>query len=292
MPRRALVSALALAALAAFVFAGEAAAIIVPTIPNPSFEDNAATPCPPLPLTTICGWNDLVGTMSQDTLHHTGSFSMKLTNDGTSVEATTAGGVCISPVTAGPHAASFWYFTSSPVVDVQFGASWYPNTTCSVATFGNSAVHATTPLTYGAWTQGSGFLTAPPGTGSAFFSVFASCQCTQAPTVTAYFDDVSFASETAVSLVSLTATRTGAGVRVRWRTGSEADTLGFHVYRSRGAGWTRVDRQLIASKGSIAGARYAFLDRGAPRGPLTYRLRVVERDGTTAWFGSARALPH
>ena len=48
---------------------------------------------------------------------------MKLNNaSGTSVEATTAGGVCISPISAGPHSASFWYMTASPVIDVQFGA--------------------------------------------------------------------------------------------------------------------------------------------------------------------------
>src|SRR5690242_11143704 len=118
MAGRRLIAPLVVAA-AMLTVVGGAAAIIVPTLPNPSFEDNAATPCPPLPLTVICGWNNLVGTLSQDTLHHTGSFSMKLTNTGTSVEATMAGGVCISPITPGTHTASFWYFTSSPVTDVQ-----------------------------------------------------------------------------------------------------------------------------------------------------------------------------
>ena len=103
------------------VVVGDAAAIIVPSLPNPSFEQGP--PCSPLPTTAICGWNDLVGTMTQDTIHNTGSFSMKMNNaSGTSVEATTAGGVCISPISAGPHSASFWYMTASPVVDVQFGA--------------------------------------------------------------------------------------------------------------------------------------------------------------------------
>ena len=243
--------------------AGDAAAIVIPYLPNTSFEDNAATPCPPLPLTAICGWNDLVGTMTQDTLHHTGSFSMKLTNTGTSVEATTAGGVCISPISPGLHWATFWYLTSSPVVDVQFGAHWYPNANCTVSTFGDSALHASTPLTYGAWTQASGTMTpaAPPGTGSAFFSFFASCQCSQQGTITAYFDDVGFSGTSAVTLRSLTASRSNKGVRLHWRTGSEADTLGFHVYRGRGAKLTRVDRRMIPAQGSVSGARYSFADR-------------------------------
>src|SRR5829696_64870 len=243
--------ALGSVAVAVLVVVGGAAAINVPSIPNPGFEQ--APPCSPLPNTAVCGWNNLVGTMTQDTIHNTGSFSMKLNNDsGTSVEATTVNGVCISPISPGPHGASFWYMTASPVVDVQFGAHWYPNTTCTVATFGNSALSAPTPVTYGAWTQVIGTLTAPAGTGSAFFSFFASCQCSTPGTITAYFDDVGFATTSAVTLRSLTASRSRAGVLVRWRTASEADTLGFHVYRGKGAKLTRVDRQLIPTKGSVS----------------------------------------
>jgi len=267
--------------------AGDAAAIIVPNIPNTSFEQGP--PCAPLPATTICGWNDLVGTMTQDPIHNTGSFSMKLNNaSGTSVEATTAGGVCISPISPGPHGAAFWYMTASPVIDVQFGAHWYPNTDCTVATFGDSALHAPTPLTYGAWTQVIGTLTAPPGTGSAFFSFFASCQCTTPGTITAYFDDVGFDTGTSVvTLRSLTASRSAAGVRVRWRTGSEADTLGFHVYRESAGKRVRADRGLIPARGSVSGARYFFLDKRAPRGKLTYRLQAVGTDGSRTWYGRA-----
>ena len=266
------------------VVVGDAGAIIVPSLPNPSFE--LAPPCSPLPTTAICGWNDLVGTMTQDTIHHSGSFSMKLNNaSGTSVEATTVNGVCISPISAGPHSASFWYMTASPVVDIQFGGNWYPNTTCTVATFGNSALHAPTPLTYGAWTQVTGTLTAPPGTGSAFFSFFASCQCSTPGVITAYFDDVAFSGNSAVTLRSLSASRSAAGVQLRWRTGSEADTLGFHVYRGRGSKLAQVDRRMIPAKGSVSGARYSLVDRRAPRARLTYRLQAVGTDGSRTWAG-------
>jgi len=43
------------------------------------------------------------------------------------------------------------------------------------------------------------------------------------------------------------ATTTASGVVVRWRTGTEADLLGFHVYRSRGHSWQRLTRSLIAA---------------------------------------------
>jgi hypothetical protein len=281
-------AALGSVAIAAGVVIGVAGAINVPTLPNPSFEQGP--PCSPLPNTAICGWNDLVGTMTQDTNHHTGSFSMKLTNTGTSVEATTTNGVCISPISPGAHPASFWYFTSSPVVNVQLGAHWYPNTTCTVATFDDSALSAPKPLTYGAWTQVVGTLTAPAGTGSAFFSVFASCQCNQGGPVTAYFDDVGFDIPTAVTLVSLTAARSTPGVLVRWRTGTEADTLGFHIYRERAGKRVRVDRRLIPSKGTVSGARYSFLDRRAPHGKLTYQLQAVGTDGSRTWYGRASVM--
>jgi hypothetical protein len=275
-------------AIAAGTVIGVAGAVTVPNLPNSSFEQGP--PCSPLPVTVICGWNELVGTMTQDANHNTGSFSMKLTGQTASVEATTAGGVCISPISPGAHAAAFWYFTNSPVIDVQLGAHWYPNTSCTVATFGNSALSAPMPLTYGAWTQVIGTLTAPPGTGSAFFSLFASCQCAQGP-VTAYFDDVGFeTSPTAVTIVSLTAARSTAGVRVRWRTGTEADTLGFHVYRKHAGKRVRVDRRLIPSKGSVSGARYSFVDRRAPRGKLTYQLQAVGTDGSRTWYGRASVV--
>jgi hypothetical protein len=282
-------AALGSVAIAAGVVIGVAGAINVSSIPNPGFEQASPPPCTPLPLTLICGWNDLVGTLTQDANHHTGSFSMKLTNAGPSVEATTAGGVCVTPISPGAHSASFWYFTSSPVVDVRLGAHWYPNTTCTVATFGDSDLSASTPLTYGAWTQVVGTLTAPAGTGSAFFSVFASCQCTQGP-VTAFFDDVGFDIPTAVTLVSLTAARSTPGVLVRWRTGTEADTLGFHIYRERAGKRVRVDRRLIPSKGSVSGARYSFVDRRAPRGKLTYQLQAVGTDGSRTWYGRASVV--
>ena len=96
-------------------------------------------------------------------------------------------------------------------------------------------------------------------------------------------------SPTAVSFASASATRTAKGVLVRWRTGTEAELLGFRVYRSRGHSWQRLTRSLIAAKGSVSGHSYGFLDRTARRGVSPqYRIRAVNRDGTAAWFGPVR----
>ena len=94
---------------------------------------------------------------------------------------------------------------------------------------------------------------------------------------------------TAVTFASVSATRTGTGVVVRWRTGTEADLLGFQIYRSRGHSWQRITRSLIAAKGSVAGASYRYLDKTARRGvSYRYRIKAVNRNGTTAWFGPMR----
>ena len=100
---------------------------------------------------------------------------------------------------------------------------------------------------------------------------------------------VTYATPTAVTLASASAARTATGVLLRWRTGTEADLLGFQVYRSRGHSWQRITRSLIVAKGSVAGASYRFLDRTARRGvAYRYRIKAVNRDGTTSWFGPVR----
>jgi lamin tail-like protein len=94
----------------------------------------------------------------------------------------------------------------------------------------------------------------------------------------------------AVTVRSLDARPVTKGVLLRWRTGTEADLLGFHVYRSRRQSWRRITRSLIAAKGSVSGASYRFLDRTAMRRGVSYRYRIkaLNRDGTASWFGPVR----
>ena len=105
--------------------------------------------------------------------------------------------------------------------------------------------------------------------------------------LTIYFDDLELEDLTAVTFTSARATRTAKGVLVRWRTGTEADLLGFRVYRSRGHSWKRITHSLIVAKGSVAGASYRFLDRTARRG-VAYRYRIKAVNRTARRAGSAR----
>ena len=96
-------------------------------------------------------------------------------------------------------------------------------------------------------------------------------------------------SPTAVTFSSLAAMRSRRGVVVRWRTASEVDTLGFHVYRQAGQRRIRVTDRLIAVHGSPSGGSYGFVDRRAPkRGTLRYWLQAVALDGSRIWHGPVR----
>jgi hypothetical protein len=85
---------------------------------------------------------------------------------------------------------------------------------------------------------------------------------------------------TAVRIASASATRTSRGVVIRWRTGEEANLLGFRLERRTPGRTVRVGPRLIRAWGGVAGRSYARLDRTAPRGRIVYRLRAVSRDGS------------
>jgi hypothetical protein len=90
---------------------------------------------------------------------------------------------------------------------------------------------------------------------------------------------------TAVQVASLQASRRSAGVLLRWRMGSEAGVLGYNVYRDRNGARTRLNRAIIAARGTVAGRSYSYLDRSAPRARhgLRYWLQVVRTEGSPVW---------
>jgi hypothetical protein len=96
---------------------------------------------------------------------------------------------------------------------------------------------------------------------------------------------------TAITLQTASATRTRAGVIVRWRTASESQTLGFNVYRVRQGKLVKLNRALIPSVfgGTATGHAYSWLDRTALRGSTTfaYRLQAMSLDGTRRWVARA-----
>ena len=99
---------------------------------------------------------------------------------------------------------------------------------------------------------------------------------------------LAFPVPTAVRSVTVSADRTGTGVAVHWRTRSEFSTLGYRVYRETAGRKVRLGWTAVSARSSHS---YTFIDRHAPRGiALWYWIQAVELDGSSAWYGPARAI--
>ena len=92
---------------------------------------------------------------------------------------------------------------------------------------------------------------------------------------------------TAVQIRRVTAARSGKNVRLRWRTASEAGTIGFKVFRERAGIRVRASQKLIPAGGRVSGGSYSWLDR-RPGKTSRYWLQSVGSDGSTSWYGPAR----
>ena len=124
--------------------------------------------------------------------------------------------------------------------------------------------------------------------GATFIVVVEECDSDQPPAT--YTIDVTGTSVIlAATFAGASASRTGRGVLVRWRTASEAETLGFNVYRQVRGERVKLNRHLLPARGSIGGASYSYVDRKAPtRRALRYWLQVVDTDGSRTWQGPIR----
>ncbi len=92
---------------------------------------------------------------------------------------------------------------------------------------------------------------------------------------------------TAASFLGLAAKRAQSAVSVRWRTGAETKTLGYHVYREQAGKRVRVSDKLIPAAGRPGLHVYNWLDRKAPRGAARYWVQGVGLDGKRTWHGPA-----
>jgi hypothetical protein len=131
----------------------------------------------------------------------------------------------------------------------------------------------------GGWTQvGSNYQSsvAPDASGYHFFQA-------DAVTVGSSFVLAQFAP-TAVRVASFRAAAARpAGVKLTWRTASEAGLLGFNVWRNAATTkrWTKVNSRLLPAKSRrIGGASYTFRDLKAAAGrTYSYRLEIVALGG-------------
>src|SRR5207247_21394 len=95
---------------------------------------------------------------------------------------------------------------------------------------------------------------------------------------------------TFVELISFDATGYDKGVLLEWKTGFEADNLGFNVYRDQSGNRTLVNAQLVAGSalgaGStlLAGQSYAWFDNTESK-DSGYWLEDIDLKGLSTWHG-------
>jgi hypothetical protein len=229
---------------------------------------------------------------------HSGSASLRVIATGTSTTVTALSD-CFAVTAGTTYNLLAWYLASPPVTIsfVGYGASYYSGAGCASFLSAPMGAQTGSPMIDGAWHSISAQQTAPPTAQSArlqlnFACVLATCETSAGSGLldAVQYDDLVFDSEPLAATVrSLTARRSHQGVLVRWRTGTEVDLLGFHVYRSQGHSWRRITHSLLSARGSISGASYRFLDKKTKRGAsYRYRVKAVNRDGTASWFGPVR----
>ena len=98
-------------------------------------------------------------------------------------------------------------------------------------------------------------------------------------TITTYNFEPS--APTGVTVRSFDATAGGSVVTLRWETASEANLLGFRVWRSAAAngGYEAVGPSLIPAEMAVSGASYTWSDTSVADGRWYYKLEAVGTDG-------------
>ncbi|MBI3424412.1 MAG: DUF11 domain-containing protein [Acidobacteria bacterium] len=105
-------------------------------------------------------------------------------------------------------------------------------------------------------------------------------------------NDLQPGQPTAVNLISLTATGNARGATLEWRTGYEADNLGFNVYREERGRRVKLNAALVAGSALLAGGRtvltagnsYSWVDSQSAVG-ASYWLEEVDLNGVSTWRG-------
>ncbi|MFD1466703.1 T9SS type A sorting domain-containing protein [Hymenobacter caeli] len=94
-----------------------------------------------------------------------------------------------------------------------------------------------------------------------------------------------------VVLTGFTARRQGPAVLLEWATASERNNSRFEVQRSADGQAFATLKTVPGSGSSTAAHAYSWLDADAAGGPLYYRLRQVDADGTATYSPVVAVLP-
>ena len=277
-----------LSTLAALLTVAAALVLVAPAAattnlaPNPGFEID----CGGIP-STPCDWSG-IGASRDTTIFHSGEAGLRLS----ALENGIGGGVlssCIMGLSGGAYDASFWHL-SPTATRVNMQVLFYAGPACDGGLSTSPSPDAPSSTS---WQQFTHTFIAPAGTQSAELDIIALCSGNCPSPFDAVLDDFVFAKQqpTAVAVKAFRASVSRGGVTLSWRTSSEVETLGFHVYRQVGDWRVRLTRSLLRSRfsGTARGHTYSFLDRNARRGAVRYWLQHVGTNGTRRWFGPTQA---
>jgi hypothetical protein len=188
-----------------------------------------------------------------------------------------------------------WYRTTSQaVISISFSASYWSGANCTGSNGNPGAAKTTQPNRDGGWHPITGPTTAPtnPPFDAHSAGLLISFGCLQACSdtdVVNYDDAIMDTTPLAVSVYALRATRSRGAVVLRWRTGTEADTSGFNVYRQLNGKSVRLNRRLLPTLGGLGGSSYSYRDGRAPRHrAVRYWLQDVDTHGVRTWHGPVR----
>ncbi len=140
------------------------------------------------------------------------------------------------------------------------------------------------------------------GTAVSFPNACPSAPCVNAANNTATISGVTsfsdwtagdFSGPTAVEFESFAATAYDRGTFIHWRTGSEADNLGFNLYREEGGRRVLVNPQIVAGSALVTGSRvrlgagrsYRWWDAGSKDPSARYWIEDVDLNGDRTLHG-------
>ena len=100
-------------------------------------------------------------------------------------------------------------------------------------------------------------------------------------------------SPTSIDLISFKAAPAGSGILLKWQTGAEIDTVGFHLWRvdATDGDYSRITRSVIPAKGDlVSGAFYSYGDSGVNPGErFFYALEDMDQNGVGTFHGPVSA---
>lgn len=103
-----------------------------------------------------------------------------------------------------------------------------------------------------------------------------------------------FPQPTAIILIFFKALNHSTGVTLKWKTGSELNSAGFHLWRSnlKHGDYRKITKSMVPAKGGpSSGADYELIDSNVKSGQIYfYKLEEISMDGKSRFYRAIKAV--